>query len=237
MAFSSDRHNEHMKNWLTLLLCYWLSNAAFAAPQQSHALIQEAATAYLQAQIQNIPGKVSIQVTPLDKRISLPACEPLEAYLPTGAQLIGRTSVGVRCNQKVGWSVMLQADIKISVDRLVANSPLAQGLVLTADHFTLQTGEMGQPNTLTSPDQAIGRTLKFAIGAGQVLRQDMLRPLFVVQQGQSVRVKVSTPSFIVSSQGTALNDATEGQPIRIKLSSGQVISAVAMRDGSAEVMQ
>ncbi|MDD4912279.1 MAG: flagellar basal body P-ring formation chaperone FlgA [Sideroxydans sp.] len=226
-----------MKNWLTLLLCYLLSNTAFAAPPQSHALIQETAMAFLQAQIKNIPGKVSPQITPLDKRITLPACEPLEAYLPTGAQLIGKTSIGVRCNQKVGWSVLLQADIKVTIDRLVANAPLPQGLVLTAEHFTVQTGEMGQPNTLTTPDQAIGRTLKFAIGAGQVLRLDMLRPLFVVQQGQTVRIKVSTPSFIVSSQGTALNDATEGQAIRIKLSSGQVISAIAMHDGSAEVMQ
>lgn len=227
-----------MKNLLSLLLvCFCWVEVAYAVPQQSHALIHEVALSYAQTQTHTLPGKVSIQIGELDKRISLPMCEPLEAYIPTGAQLIGKTSIGVRCNQKDGWSVLVQANIKVSIDMLVANTPLAQGLVLTADNFSVQSGEMGQPGILTDPAQALGRTLKFAIGAGQVLRTDMLRPAYVVNQGQNVRFKVRGNHFVISNEGVALNDATVGQVVRIKTASGQVISAVAVQDGSAEVRQ
>jgi len=182
-----------------------------------------------------MPGKVSIQVSDIDPRTVLPACTTLEAFLPAGAKTIGKTSIGVRCNEKPGWSVFVQANIKVSADLLIANRPLSQGLILSADDFSVQSGELGQPSILTSPEQAIGKTLKFAIGAGQVLRLDMLRPDFVIKQGQTVRLYARASGFVVSSEGQALNDATEGQSVRIKTASGQTISASANKDGSAEV--
>lgn len=219
--------------WLSLS---WIA-AVYAAPQQDHAVIRDTALTYAQAQTHNMPGKVSIQVEDIDPRTVLPTCKVLEAFMPNGAKIIGKTSIGVRCNEKPVWSVFLQANIKVSADLLVANRPLSQGLVLSADDFSVQSGELGQPGILTAPEQAIGKTLKFAIGAGQVLRIDMLRPDFVIKQGQTVRLYVRANGFVVSSEGQALNDATAGQAIRIKTASGQVVGASANKDGSAEVRQ
>ena len=112
-------------------------------------------------------------------------------FCPAGSQLMGKTSIGVRCNEKPGWSIFLQANIKVSVDMLVANRPLAQNTVLSANDFSMQNGELGQPGILTDPAQAIGKTLKFGIGAGQVLRQDMLRAPFVVIQGNTTEIRVA----------------------------------------------
>ncbi len=218
---------------------FWLSlcwaGVTFAVPQQDHAVIRDIAITYAESLTSTLPGKVSIQVADIDPRTALSACKTIEAFMPNGAKMIGKTSIGVRCNEKPGWSVFLQANIKVSTDLLVANRPLSQGLVLSADDFTVQTGELGQPGILTAPEQAVGKTLKFAIGAGQVLRLDMLRPDFVIKQGQSVRLYVRSIGFMVSSEGQAMNDATEGQAVRIKTVSGQVVSASASRDGSAEV--
>jgi flagella basal body P-ring formation protein FlgA len=219
---------------LFLLGLCWLGTAC-AASQQSHAAIRDAAINYAQMQTSTMPGKVSIQVSDIDPRTVLPACTTLEAFLPAGAKTIGKTSIGVRCNEKPGWSVFVQANIKVSADLLIANRPLSQGLILSADDFSVQSGELGQPGILTAPEQAIGKTLKFAIGAGQVLRLDMLRPDFVIKQGQTVRLYARASGFVVSSEGQALNDATEGQSVRIKTASGQTISASANKDGSAEV--
>jgi len=219
--------------FLSLLLI----GMAFAAPQQDHATIRDAALTYAQSQTSTLPGKVSIQVADIDPRTALTACKSLEAFMPNGAKLIGKTSIGVRCNEKPGWSVFLQATIKLSADLLVANRPLSQGLVLTADDFSVQSGELGQPGILTAPEQAIGKTLKFAIGAGQVLRIDMLRPDFVIKQGQTVRLYVRAKGFVVSSEGQAMNDATTGQAVRIKTAAGQLVNAYANKDGSAEVRQ
>jgi len=225
------RYTDTSLFWLSLC---WIGGV-YAAPQQDHAVIRDTALTYAQAQTHDMPGKVSIQVANIDPRTALPACTGLEAFMPNGAKLIGKTSIGVRCNEKPGWSVFVQATIKVSADLLVANRPLSQGLVLSAADFSVQSGELGQPSILTAPEQAIGKTLKFAIGAGQVLRLDMLRPDFVIKQGQTVRLYVRANNFVVSSEGQALNDATAGQAVRIKTASGQVVGAFASKDGSAEV--
>jgi flagella basal body P-ring formation protein FlgA len=149
--------------------------------------------------------------------------------------LIGKTSIGVRCNEKPGWSVFVQASIRVSANMLVANRPLAQNTVLSANDFSLQNGELGQPGILIDPAQAIGKTLKFAIGAGQVLRQDMLRAPYVVMQGQTATVRVSSKGFSVSSSGQALNNGADGQGVQVRMASGQVISGIAATDGSVEV--
>jgi flagella basal body P-ring formation protein FlgA len=229
-----------MKNLHTKLLwvlcCTW-TLAATAAPQQSHSAIRDLALAYAQAQTQTLPGKVSIKVEDIDPRTALPACAALEAFMPNGAQMLGKTSIGVRCNEKPGWSIFVQASIKISLDLLVVNKPLAQGTVLSAADFSLQQGELGQPGILTDPSQAIGKTLKFSIGAGQVLRLDMLRAAFVIRQGQTVKLQVRGSGYVIGTEGQALNDAAGGQAVRIRMASGQVLNAIATTEGSAEVSQ
>ncbi|TNC98400.1 MAG: flagella basal body P-ring formation protein FlgA [Gallionellaceae bacterium] len=227
---------KYLRKSLFLLTLGWLG-VACAMPQQDHASIRDVALTYAQTQTHSMPGKVSIQVASIDPRTALPACNALEAFMPNGAKMIGKTSIGVRCNGKPGWSVFVQVNIKVSADLLVANRPLSQGLVLSADDFTVQSGELGQTGILTAPEQAIGKTLKFAIGAGQVLRLDMLRPDFVIRLGQTVRLYVRASNFMVSSEGQAMNDATAGQAVRIKTATGQMISAFARKDGSAEVRQ
>ncbi len=216
---------------LFLLLC---ASSVLAAGEQSHARIRETALAFAQAQTQALPGKVSIKVEDIDRRIVLPACAALEAFVPSGSQLMGKTSIGVRCNEKTGWTIYVQASIKVSTNLLVANRPLAQNTVLSQNDFSLQSGELGQPGTLTDPAQAIGKTLKFAIGAGQILRQDMLRAPFVVTQGQTVEVRVRGAGFAIRSAGQALNNGAEGQGVQVRMPSGQVVSGIAMADGSVE---
>jgi flagella basal body P-ring formation protein FlgA len=215
----------------TLLLC----PSAQAAATQSHARIREIALAYAQQQTQTIPGKVSIQIGEIDPRVTLRACAAPEAYTPSGTQQIGKTSIGVRCNEKPGWSIFVQATIRVSATILVANRPLAQNSVLGSGDFSLQSGELGQPGILTDPAQAIGKTLKFGIGAGQVLRQDMLRAPFVVTQGQATQVRVNSTGFSVRSAGQALNSGAEGQAVQVRMASGQVVSGIAAADGSVEV--
>lgn len=216
-----------------LILC-WLGETC-AAPQQNHAAIHDAALNYAKMQMRTLPGQVSIQVANIDPRTALPACAALEAFMPNGAKLFGKTSIGVRCDEKPAWSVFVQATIKVSADLLVANRPLSQGLVLSADDFSVQSGELGQPGILTAPEQAIGKTLKFAIGAGQVLRMDMLRPDFLIKQGQNIRVYIRANGFEIGTEGMAMNDASAGQAVSIKVASGQLIQAFAAQDGSAQI--
>lgn len=222
---------------LLILACCKTASAAVQQghEQQSHDQIRETALAFAQAQTQALPGKVSIKVEDIDRRIALPACKSLEAFLPGGSPLTGKTSIGVRCNENPGWSIFVQANIKVSSSMLVAKRPLAQNTVLGANDFSLQDGEVAQPGTLTDPAQAIGKTLRFAIGAGQILRQDMLRAPFVVTQGQTTEVQVRGAGFAIRSAGQALNSAAEGQTVQVRMASGQVVSGTATAAGCVEV--
>ncbi|MBI5918062.1 MAG: flagellar basal body P-ring formation protein FlgA [Nitrosomonadales bacterium] len=223
-----------MKKLIALLFCL-IATPVWADASQSHAEIRDRVTAFVQEQTQSMQGKVSIKVEEIDRRIALPACPALEVFLPTGARLNGKTSIGVRCNNSNGWSLYVPVQIKVSVTLLVSAKPLQQGQTLHAEDFVTQEGEMTQPGILTDPAQAIGKILKFGLGAGQVLKQDMLRAPNSVTQGQAVKILVKGNGFTIRSEGQALNNAAEGQSVQVKTASGQIISGMAREGGVVEV--
>jgi flagella basal body P-ring formation protein FlgA len=230
-----------MKNILSLLpvILLLLARLAEAAAQpvalQSHAEILATITTFVQAQTLKLPGRVAIKVDEIDRRIVRPSCPALEAYLPPGSQLLGNSMVGVRCPGKKGWSLFVPVHVKVSVDMLITNKPLAQGHVLLADDISTQNGELSQTGILLDPAQAIGKVLKSGVGAGQLLKLDMLRPPFTVTQGQTVQLQVEGSGFNILSEGQALNNAGEGQPVKVKTATGRVLNGTARAAGIVEI--
>ena len=221
--------------WLTLIPSLVFTSTVFGAVKQNHDKISNIALAYAQSQTQNLPGKIHIKIENIDPRISLPACGTLEAFLPAGSKLIGKTTIGVRCNENPGWTIFVQTSIKVSVDMLVTNRPLAQNTVLSANDFSIQNGELGQAGVLINPVQVVGRILKFSVGAGQALRQDLLRAPYVVTQGQTTEVRVQSTGLSIRSTGMPLNNGVEGQNVQVRMVSGMVVSGVATADGNVDV--
>lgn len=206
-----------------------------AGGQQSHADIIEAVTAFVHAQTQSLPGQVTIKVDEIDRRVVVPVCPTLEAFLPIGSRLLGNGMVGVRCHGKKGWTLFVPVHVTVSVDMLITNKAIPQGHMLNAEDISSQRGELAQMDILTDPKQAIGKILKNGIGAGQVLKQDMLRAPYVVTQGQTVQLQVAGAGFSIRSEGHALDNAAEGQTVRVQTASGQVISGTARSDGVVEI--
>lgn len=206
-----------------------------AVAQQNHASIRAAVEAFVHEQTQSLPGQATIKVGEIDRRIALPACPTLEAFLPPGGQLLGNGTVGVRCIGANNWKLFVPVRVKLSANLLVTSKPLQQGQVLRAEDLTSQSGELTHAGMLTDPAQAIGKVLKFGVGAGQVLKQDMLRAPYAVTQGQTVQLQIMGDGFAIRSEGQALGNAVEGQNVQIRTSSGQVVSGVARADGKVEV--
>ncbi len=228
-----------MKNIRPLLLSVLLLTTlpAQAATQQSHAEIRAAIESFVRAQTLTLPGQVAIQVGEIDRRLVLPACPTLEAFVPPGGKLLGNSTVGVRCpSAKKGWRLFVPVQVKVSATLLIANRPLQQGQMLQTDDLASQNGELAQVGMLTDPAQAIGRVLKYSVGAGQVLKQDMLRDPYAVTQGQTIQLQTEGAGFKIRATGQALNNASEGQSVRVKTSSGQVVSGTARADGTVEVL-
>ncbi len=220
----------------SLALCCMAASTATIAAAQDHAQIRNAAEAFVKQQSASLPGKVTYQVSDIDRRISLPACPRLEAFLPPGSQLIGKTSIGVRCKAKNGWSLFVPVQIKVSLSLLVSTRQLPMGHILQAEDVASQTMDVFQTEGIADPKQAIGKVLVYSIGAGQVLRENMLRQPFSVKQGQIVSLAIRGDGFNISSAGAALGNASDGQIVRVRIGSA-LVSGIARANGIVEISQ
>jgi flagella basal body P-ring formation protein FlgA len=218
-----------------MLLLGIAASTVSQAATQNHSQIRDVASLFVEQQGAAMPGKVSYKVTEIDPRIALPACDKLEAFLPAGSPLIGKTSIGVRCLEKNGWSIFVPVQIKVSLNLLASARQLPMGHVLQEQDLTSQTTEVSQTEGLVDPQQAIGKVLRYSIASGQILREDMLRPPFSVTQGQIVPLIVQSDGFSIRSEGAALGNAAAGQTVQVRIGSGHVIGGVARANGVVEV--
>ncbi|MGU3778191.1 flagellar basal body P-ring formation chaperone FlgA [Burkholderia metallica] len=224
------------------------ANAAPAAPaaapvqpatppgQQDPETIRRAALAFLQQQIAGLPGKTTATVTTAFPR-GLVSCTTLEPFLPTGARLWGRTTVGVRCAGERPWTVYLQAKVAVQATYYVAARQIAPGEPLSAADLVARDGDLTvlPLAVITDPAQAIGATALARISAGLPLRQDLLKSAASVSAGQTVRVVAAGPGFTISAEGSALANAAPGQSVRVRMAAGQIVTAIVKDAGTVEI--
>ncbi|MCL2075218.1 MAG: flagellar basal body P-ring formation protein FlgA [Betaproteobacteria bacterium] len=183
------------------------------------------------------PGLQSVVAGPVDPRLRLPACTTLQPYLPVGmdvSRLAGQTQVGVRCLSPSRWSIFVPVKIAIERSYLAAAVSLPAGRILqpgdwivrTADASSLPAGVIG------NPEEAIGKTLRLSLQAGQPLRAEQLAAPVVIQQGQTVRLVFHGEGFSATNEGRALNRASAGQVAQARTVSGIVVSGIAQPDGT-----
>jgi flagella basal body P-ring formation protein FlgA len=211
--------------------------APVPAGQQDGEAIRRAALAYLQQQSAGLPGKVDITVATVFPR-GLAACTTLEPFLPTGARVWGRTTVGVRCSGEHPWTLYLQAKVSIHATYFLASRSIAPGELLSAADLIARDGDLTllPQAVITDPAQAVGSVSLMRVSAGLPLRRDMLKSADSVTIGQSVKVVAQGDGFAISSEGSAMNNASPGQPVRVKTANGQIIQGI-VKDGGTVVIQ
>jgi flagella basal body P-ring formation protein FlgA len=221
---------------LLLFPALWLPITSDSAQQAMDPLYQVVKD-YLRAQNQDFPGKISYRITPVDKRTQLARCDAYEPFQPAGAAPLGKTTVGVRCLGPATWTLYVQVQVSIQAQYLVAARPLAAGQIIGQNDFVARNGDLGTlPATiLMDAEQAIGRTVRIGIAAGQPLRGDQLTAPWAVQQGQKVSIVSGGTGFSVSNEGKALNNAQEGQIVQVRTPSGQTVSGIARTGGIVEI--
>lgn len=214
-----------------VLLALGVQAAGFQDPDA----LQRHAEQFLTTQTASLPGKVSVKVTPT--RASLPACKALDAFQPTGSRSIGKINIGVRCLAPSQWTVYLPAQITVIAPYAVTLQPLPANHVLSAADIGLREGDLGAlpQDVISNVDDIVGYRTVSGIAAGAPLRNALVRPPLVVQQGQTTRVVLNGPGFSVQSEGQALANASRGDRVRVKTRSGQVISGIA-EDGQQVIV-
>ncbi|KWC51696.1 flagellar basal body P-ring formation chaperone FlgA [Burkholderia ubonensis] len=212
------------------------ATAATPPGQQDPDTIRRTALAFLQQQIAGLPGKPAASVASSFPR-GLAACTTLEPFLPTGARLWGRTTVGVRCAGERPWTVYLQAKVTVQATYYAAARQIAPGEVLTAADLVARDGDLTllPLAVITDPSQAVGSTALARVAAGLPLRQDMLKSAASVSAGQTVRVVAAGPGFTISAEGSALANAAPGQSVRVRMAAGQIVTAIVKDAGTVEI--
>ncbi|SAK52062.1 flagellar basal body P-ring biosynthesis protein FlgA [Caballeronia glebae] len=206
------------------------------ATMQDGESIRVATLNFLQQQAAGLPGKVEITVTPVFPR-GLAACSALDPFMPTGARLWGRLTVGVRCVGERPWTLYVQARVSINATYYSAARAIAPGEVLSNADLVARDGDLtAMPQAIvTDPAQAVGAVALSRVPAGLPLRTDMLRAAASVSIGQTVHVVAGGSGFSISADGTAMNNATPGQQVRVKTAGGQIITGIVKDSQTVEV--
>ena len=159
--------------------------------------------------------------------IGLPASKE-ELY----ANLSERIVLGL--DLKGGTHLVLQVQVQVTGDYLVANHQLTRGTAVSAADFRTETGRL---DTLPARALVDGTHLAEAIALrdippGQPVTASMLRQPWRVKTGQSVMVTASGDGFNASSEGRALSNAGVAQTVRVRMGNGQVVSGRVGEDGN-----
>lgn len=216
-----------------LLTATFISSPVLAADS---AIVLETAEQHLKLQTKGLPGTVTITMGQFDGS-RLPPCSAHEAFSPQGSRMMGRTNVGVRCLSPNAWTVLVPAQIAVSGNYVTSSRALIAGQTIQAGDLATLSGNVSNLPTgvISDPAAAIGKTLRNSLGAGQPLRADQLIAVMVIKQGQTVKVISSGAGFSVSADGKAINNASVGELVRVRMESGQTVSGKARPDGSVEI--
>ena len=228
-----------LRCFLFLLLLPWATGAWAAAADQDVQVLRQQSTAWLeQLAGQTWPGvRARIEVGSLDPRLRLPACRDLRFAPSAGSRLSNTGSLRLQCLAPARWSLYLGYKMQLTGPALVARRNLAARQIVTgADLETRNIDYEFAPaaylvDSLLRPGARCNRPIR----AGQpVLAEWLLLPP-AVSAGQNVRLVVEGAGFSVNQEGSALNTAAVGEPVRVKTRAGLSVQGIAQEDGSVLV--
>ncbi len=218
-----------------LLALAGLSAAHSAGPVPLSGYARPVIEQFLTMRTAGLPDKVQISIhTPLSGH--LPPCDALEPFLPSGAQLRGLVSVGVRCPANPSWTRYVQARIAVMGNYHVAARQIEVGQILTAaDTVVLEADMASLPaSVMVNSSQLLGKVALNRIASGAPVRREQLRGVLLVQQGQTVKVVSRGQGFVVSTEGKAMAAAEAGALLQVRIQGGQLVSGTLGADGIVE---
>lgn len=217
-----------------------LPSMSASADSQSTETLRQSVTHFLQAKTVNHPRQdIEINVGRIDRRLKLAACQSSpEAFLPAGARLQGKLTVGLRCLGPKLWTVYVPAQIKIFANVITAVQPLLRGTEITADNVMSVRQELSQLRTgyFTNPLEVIGKILTQNLVAGQAITPKRLKARILVHRGEKVTIVATAGALKVRGKGKALKDAARGELVSVRSSrSKRIVQGIVTKAGTVNV--
>lgn len=175
------------------------------------------------------PLRPEVEVGTLDTRLRLAPCNRVEPHLPPGTRLWGRSRIGLRCvDGPTRWNVFVPVTVKVWGPAWVLKRPVASGALLTQEDAELAEVDWAvhPSQVLASPALWVGRQAAMGLQPGQALRQNTVRSAQAFAAGAMVKVSSTGAGFAVDVTGEAMAPGVLGQPTRVRLPGGKVVSGV-----------
>ena len=208
---------------------------ALLAPMGAHAdnqaLIQKVQQ-FLYEQTQTLGEDVMIDLRPPSPH--LPVCIDPEPFLPNANQSpLGRVNVGVRCGENRRQVRYLQAQVDVIGGYAVATEDIPRGAAITAAMIGLQEGNLSDlsARAITDPQVIIGKVARRPIRSGSTLQPHDIQVPLLVERGQRVSVMAQGDAFRVSREGEAMDNGAEGERVRVRFGSREILEARVIDDG------
>ena len=216
------------------------ANADDAAPRLDAALVDQVRSLALGKAAEPGAPRVEVVIGQLDPRLHLAPCERIEPYLPPNTRMWGRSRIGLRCTRgPVAWNVYLPVTVKAWGRALVMPAGAQAGtLVADADlaEADVDLAEEASPVVIDRKLVA-GRTLAQSLRPGQAVRLAHVKARQYFAAGDSVRVVALGAGFSMESVGQAVTHGIEGQPARVRIESGVVVTGTPAGERRMELAQ
>jgi len=160
-----------------------------------------------------------ILVPPGDIAFNMVVPQGIRYNVPTNIR------VSVQVNGQPVTTVILRFDIKKYQPVAIASQALNAGEPITTDSIIFERRDMGRlpPGYFTELDKILGLSVKRQLAPGVVITKNMLGEPVFIRRGQPVSIIAKAGGIEVIVSGTALQDGSKGEFIRVKNSNSQKV--------------
>lgn len=183
-------------------------------------------------------SRVEVQVSPLDPRLILAACDKgFSMQLNDPSNSGGSVTVQTRCEGNQGWSVYVPAQVALFRPMAVASRNLQRGDVIDNSDISIEIVNISQlrQGYLQYRDTILGKELQRSLNQGEAFRSNLLNSPMVIKRGDEVSIEIQAGSIAVTSSGTAMANGRIGERIRVRNGqSERIVSAEVMGAGKVK---
>lgn len=201
-----------------IIAAFFMPLTSHAQGYESHQQIVTTATELIETLMPDINDK-KISIQALDNRLLLNKCNrPLAAFLPNGSQLIGKTTIGVRCTGTKPWKVYVSANIAVYSDVIIANEFIVRGTQIRAGQIKTVKKEISEISRgyFSKNAQVVGKIAKYTLNKNAVIHTNSIARPKLVKRGKDVVIIADSGGITVRMRGTAMSDGALGDHIKIK---------------------
>ncbi|MDF2154940.1 flagellar basal body P-ring formation chaperone FlgA [Vibrio sp. CAU 1672] len=198
------------------ILLSMFSFFTYSATESQIEQIQSAAEQHILTTVTQPEGSnLTVNAANIDPRIKATDCpEPLVTSASSTNNTRSNINVLVECPAD-DWRVYVPVRLSISVPMIVSTRPLTRGEIISANDVTTSMIELQRyrKQGFTDFRHVVGAKLKRNVRLGDVVERN---DVCVVCRNEKVTIKAVKAGMTIITQGTALQDGSAGEQVRVK---------------------